>query len=55
MKRRTEGSLIKAEKELLDRELEQFQREPDIGSSWDEVKERIRKNKADPQSGKTFP
>ena len=31
------------EKALLDRELEEYQRNPDVGSSWEEVKERVRK------------
>jgi putative addiction module component (TIGR02574 family) len=31
------------EKALLDRELEEYQRSPDAGSSWEEVKDRVRK------------
>jgi len=31
------------EKALLDRELEEYRRNPDAGSSWEEVKERLRK------------
>jgi hypothetical protein len=32
------------EKTLLDRESEEFQQNPDAGSSWDEVQSRIRKS-----------
>jgi len=31
------------EKALLDRELEEYQRSPEAGSSWEEVKDRVRK------------
>jgi putative addiction module component (TIGR02574 family) len=31
------------EKALLDYELEEYQRNPEAGSSWEEVKERVRK------------
>ena len=31
------------EKALLDRELEEYRRNPDAGSTWDEVQARIRK------------
>ena len=32
-----------AEKALLDRELEEYRRNPEAGSTWDEVEARIRK------------
>jgi putative addiction module component (TIGR02574 family) len=37
------GEPTPEEKALLDRELEEYQRSPDVGSSWEEVKERVRK------------
>jgi putative addiction module component (TIGR02574 family) len=37
------GEPTPEEKALLDRELEEYQRSPDAGSSWEEVKERVRK------------
>jgi putative addiction module component (TIGR02574 family) len=37
------GEPTPEEKALLDRELEEYQRNPDVGSSWEEVKERVRK------------
>ena len=38
------GEPTPEEKALLDRELEEYQRSPDAGSSWEEVKERVRKS-----------
>jgi hypothetical protein len=37
------GVVTPEEKALLDRELEEFRRNPDAGSSWSEVEARIRK------------
>ncbi|HEV2436365.1 MAG TPA: addiction module protein [Verrucomicrobiae bacterium] len=37
------GSVTPEEKALLDRELEEYRRNPDAGSSWKEVEPRIRK------------
>ena len=37
------GSATPEEKALLDRELEEYHRNPDAGSSWKEVEPRIRK------------
>jgi putative addiction module component (TIGR02574 family) len=37
------GEPTPQEKALLDHELEEYQRSPDAGSSWEEVKERVRK------------
>lgn len=34
------------EKALLDRELEDFQKNPEAGSSWPEVESRLRKSRA---------
>ena len=38
------GEPTPEEKALLDRELEEYQRSPDAGSSWEEVKDRVRKS-----------
>ncbi len=38
------GEPTPEEKALLDRELEEYQRSPDAGSSWEEIKERVRKS-----------
>jgi putative addiction module component (TIGR02574 family) len=38
------GAATPAEKDLLDRELEDYQRNPEAGSSWNEVVARIRKS-----------
>jgi len=38
------GSATPEEKALLDRELEQYRRNPDAGPSWPEVEARIRKS-----------
>jgi len=38
------GEPTPEEKALLDRELEEYKRSPDAGSSWEEVKERVRKS-----------
>jgi len=37
------GGATPEEKALLDRELEEYRRNPDAGSSWEEVEQRIRK------------
>ena len=37
------GGATADEKALLDRELEEFHGNPDAGSTWDEIRERIRK------------
>ena len=37
------GDATPEEKALLDRELEEYRRNPDAGSSWKEVEPRIRK------------
>ena len=37
------GEPTPEEKTLLDRELEEYQRSPETGCSWEEVKERVRK------------
>jgi len=37
------GEPTPEEKALLDRELEEYQRSPDAGSSWEEIKDRVRK------------
>ena len=37
------GGATPEEKALLDRELEEYRRNPDAGSTWDEVQARIRK------------
>ena len=37
------GSVTPEEKALLDRELEEYRRNPDAGSTWQEVEARIRK------------
>lgn len=37
------GGVTPEEKALLDRELEEYRRNPDAGSTWDEVQARIRK------------
>jgi putative addiction module component (TIGR02574 family) len=34
-----------SEKALLDRELEEYQRNPEAGSTWEEVKARVRSSK----------
>jgi len=36
--------LTPEEKAMLDRELEEYRRNPDAGSSWEEVEPRIRKS-----------
>lgn len=38
------GGATPEEKAMLDRELEEYRRNPDAGSTWDEVKKRIRKS-----------
>lgn len=38
------GGATPEEKALLDRELEEYQRNPEAGSSWNEVEARIRKS-----------
>jgi putative addiction module component (TIGR02574 family) len=38
------GGATPEEKALLDRELEEYRRNPDAGSTWDEVQARIRKS-----------
>ena len=38
-----DGVATPEEKALLDRELEEYRRHPDAGSSWEDVKARIRK------------
>jgi len=38
------GEPTPEEKALLDRELEEYQRSPDAGASWEEVKDRVRKS-----------
>jgi putative addiction module component (TIGR02574 family) len=38
------GGATPEEKALLDRELEEYRRNPDAGSTWDEVQTRIRKS-----------
>jgi putative addiction module component (TIGR02574 family) len=38
------GGAMPEEKALLDRELEECRRNPDAGSTWDEVQARIRKS-----------
>ena len=38
------GTATPAEKELLDRELEEYQKNPEAGSPWNEVVTRIRKS-----------
>jgi putative addiction module component (TIGR02574 family) len=40
------GGVTDEEKILLDRELEEFHRNPEAGSSWNEVEARIRKSPA---------
>jgi hypothetical protein len=37
------GAATPGEKALLDRELEEYRRNPETGSSWEEVESRIRK------------
>ncbi len=37
------GGATDEEKALLDRELEEYRRNPEAGSSWDEVEARLRK------------
>ncbi|MDD5138836.1 MAG: hypothetical protein PHY43_01085 [Verrucomicrobiales bacterium] len=37
------GGATDAEKALLDRELEEYRRNPEAGSSWNEVEARLRK------------
>jgi putative addiction module component (TIGR02574 family) len=37
------GEPTAEEKALLDRELDDYQRKPEAGSSWEEVKDRLRK------------
>lgn len=37
------GAATPDEKNLLDRELEEFKRDPESGSSWEEVDKRVRK------------
>ena len=37
------GEPTRDEKDLLDRELEEYQRNPDAGSSWEEVEDRVGK------------
>ncbi|HEY1789561.1 MAG TPA: hypothetical protein VGJ73_15495 [Verrucomicrobiae bacterium] len=39
-----DGTATPAEKTLLDQELEEYRRNPDAGSTWDEVEARIRKS-----------
>ncbi len=38
------GTVTPEEKALLDRELEEYRRNPEAGSSWNEVQARIRKS-----------
>lgn len=38
------GDATPEEKALLDREMEEYRRNPDVGSTWDEVQARIRKS-----------
>jgi putative addiction module component (TIGR02574 family) len=38
------GKITPQEKALLDRELEEYQRNPEAGSTWEEVEARIRKS-----------
>ena len=38
------GNATPEEKALLDRELEEYRRNPETGSTWDEVQARIRKS-----------
>jgi len=38
------GGATPEEKAMLDRELEEYRRNPDAGSSWEEVEPRIRKS-----------
>ena len=38
------GGATAEEKALLDRELEEYRRNPEAGSAWDEVEARIRKS-----------
>ena len=38
------GGAAPEEKALLDRELEEYRRNPDAGSTWNEVQTRIRKS-----------
>ena len=38
------GSATPEEKALLDREMEEYRRNPNAGSAWDEVQARIRKS-----------
>jgi putative addiction module component (TIGR02574 family) len=38
------GGATDEEKKLLDRELEEYRRNPEAGSSWNEVETRIRKS-----------
>ena len=38
------GGATGEEKKLLDRELEEYRRNPEAGSSWNEVEARIRKS-----------
>ena len=38
------GGATPEEKVLLDRELEEYRRNPEAGSTWDEVQKRIRKS-----------
>ncbi len=38
------GGATPEEKALLDREIEEYRRNPDAGSTWDEVQTRIRKS-----------
>ena len=37
------GGATEEEKKLLDRELEEYRRNPEAGSSWNEVEARLRK------------
>jgi putative addiction module component (TIGR02574 family) len=37
------GGVTDEEKKLLDRELEEYRRNPEAGSSWNEVEARLRK------------
>ncbi len=37
------GGATEEEKALLDREVEEYRRNPEAGSSWNEVEDRIRK------------
>jgi hypothetical protein len=40
------GTVTPREKALLDNELEEYRRNPEAGSTWDEVQTRIRKSRS---------